>query len=401
METEDDLPTRYEFRNEKYANMSLAELRIEQDRMTAQMRAQFERGDRTQYVAPQLETHRDLIWSLAGQRLDPDSAYPGVLAKLAMNPPTLLDLAREKCEKVYGRSAAAWGRNEVFRAHGAGMAHLGDLFSDFAYHLALSRTPSLLKTPLKITRAVELNNFHASSVGVVEIEAAIEPASSCESRPWQNLVPKASAEELRLISSPVRLHFSEILIQNDDIQAMSRTIESTLISAAQNELRAAFDLLNNDYTLSDGKAAFSPEAGNSVIGTPEQTGLGLAIGALRKQTVNGSPADCEPKFLLCPADHEHAARKIVFAMYGDSNNRAAPEVLPTAYLDRHWYLFSDPEEWPVLVRATLRGENGQSLRLTPGHPKLIEGPQSLVLQGLHTYDYALVSRTGCVRMDFG
>ncbi|TCT20273.1 hypothetical protein [Thiobaca trueperi] len=402
MNTDDDNDAhaaRYEAKDPRVAAMSLAELREAQERLTAGFRAKYERGEDTPYVRPSLEAHRDLFWALAGQRLGED-CYPGVLSKLALNPPSLRDFAREACEALHGRHAAAWDDRQIFAQFGPGTAHLGDLLADFASRLALSRTPSLLKTLLKICRPVELNNYHAGKVGTVELESEIEAADTSEQRPWQNLTPKARAEDLALVRSPIRLFFSEILIANDDIQAIARMVESTLIAAAQNELRAAFALLNQDHTLSDGQPAFHAAGGNSVIGTPEQTGLGLAIGVLRNQIVNGSPADCEPKFLLCPAGSEHAARKIVCAMYGDSNNRAAPEVLPTAYLEKHWYLFSDPEAWPVLARATLRGEGGQSLRLRPGNPKPAEGDRALVLTGSHVYDYAVVSRTGCVRMTF-
>jgi len=340
-----------------------------------------------------LDAHGQILAARAGHQAQ--HLHPLAADALADgNSPSLVDLARAYAVGAFGPSARSWDVRQVL---GASTDHLGNLLGDFAARVALSRQPALLDPLLKVARPVELSTYHDAHVGVVELEAGIDTASS-SMRAWQNLLPSGTAEELALRSSPVRIRFPEWIVVNDDINAIDRTIEAASIAAAQNELTAAMSLLNTDFNLSDGSAAFNTDDGNAITGAAKSSGgLDSATAALRAQTINGKSADCAPRFLLVPGDDEFTARAAVRAAYGDNG---PVEVIATAYLSTYWFLTASPDAWPWLVRATMRGSGGVSLRFSPDRPNEREGSRDLILSGMHTFDYAITSRVGAVRIAF-
>jgi len=308
--------------------------------------------------------------------------------------PSLLELAERYLIATQGEHVRGGDMRSVLAAS---TDHLGDLLEGLASRIALSRQPALLDPLLRFTRAVELNNYLESSAGTVELATEINAADE-RMRPWQTLQPSGSAESLALRSSPIRIRFPEQLVVNDDVNAIERTLEAAAIASAQNELESAFSLLNNDVVLADGANAFSAAAGNAIAGSSKDaSGLNTAVGTLRKQVINGKHADVQFRYLLVPADDEITATKLIRDIYGDTN---AVGVIATAYLDQYWYVAGDPDAWPWLLRATMRGRNGVSLGFQRDMPNDREGSRDLVLSALHTYDFAIASRIGAVRMAF-
>lgn len=342
--------------------------------------------------------HGQILAEMAGRRIPAEDWHPLALEMTENgSAPSLVDMARAAAVKVYGDHAAAWDARQVLASGGAGSDHLGDLLSGLAHRLVLGRQPALLGPALKLCRGVELQNYQTSTVGTVELAAGIEPPTGAN-RPWQKLVPSGRAEQMALRSAPVRVRFSEILLLNDDINLVQHTLDAAGTSAAQSELSALFSLLNTDVALQDGTPAFHADHGNALAGqTKNLAALDAAVSALRAQVVNGRPADCAPRYLVVPAGDELAARALVRQAYGES---AEVEVIASSYCETYWWLFSDPGVWPVLLRGTGRGTGGVSLRFMAGRPNADEGNRDLVLEALHTFDYAIASRVGAVRIGF-
>ena len=103
--------------------------------------------------------------------------------------------------------------------------------------------------------------------------------------------------------------------------------------------------------------------------------------------------------LLVPSVDEVTARALVATL---SNTRDVLEVVSVApeYLSTgSWYLFADPEDFPVILRGTLSGHDGQSLSWGSGELREGDAFGSLRMDAIHSVGYAAVSRCGAVRID--
>lgn len=326
----------------------------------------------------------------AGLRVD--NPHPIVEARAAGDWP-LVRVVREYMSR-YNPAVAQSDDRDVL-AMAVGTEILPSLLVDVANGTTLVRLPALLAKALKITHALELNNYLPNAAAAFEVDA-IDAATPNFSE-WKTLKPRGTAELLGLGSSPIRLRFTEQLtLRDDSVNAVAGIVSATATAAAQNELVACFGLLEANPTLADGDALFISGNTSATTGAPSTTTLEPAIATLRKQQLNGRNCDADPANLICSADHEGAARAAVRTIYGDDS---PVSVVATSYLGTGaWYLQAAPAIWPTVARATMTGTQGISLRFGAGRANAREGTNDTILESLHTYKFGAVSRVGIVRV---
>ena len=364
--------------------MSLEELRAEQERIAANYR-KTGRAQPRHREADLVQAHAEI---LAARTRNAAVSHP--IAETAMaggRQPSLIDLGRTWASNRHGPEAMAWDDHKVMAY--ASTPHLSEVISATANNVVLSRAGELLNVPLRLCRAVSLADYKPTSVGTLHLEAAVSMPSTALNE-WEAITPMASAGQLRLKIAPLRIRFSEILLANDDVEAMSRTVEATMMAASQNEAKLFISLLTGSTNLADGQPWFGTD--NSA------TTLAAGMAKMRTQAINGQPSDARPVFYLVPASEEAAAREAVAKM---SNGNSVPlEVIPTGHLGTGAasFLFANPSIWPSCARGTMRGSNGVSLRFQPGSPNEGESSRDAILEGLHTVGFEPISRLGVVKI---
>jgi hypothetical protein len=375
---------------EHIRQMSLEELRAEQERIAANYR-KTGRAQPRHREADLVQAHAEILaHATRGNRVH----HPIAEEKLANGGhPTLLDMGRTWAANRHGPEAMGWGDREVLAY--ATSEHLAEVMTVNANSIIMARAPELQRIPIRLSRAVSLPDFKPVSVGTLTLDAAL-PEPDQKLREWAAVKPTVSAGYLQAGMSPLRIRFSEILITNDDTESMARTIEAALLAASQNETRMFCRLLTDNVELPDGDPWFN--ASNTALGSiASDSALAAAMQRMREQTVNGAPADFRPRYWLVPSSQEFNALDAVKTV---SVDKPIVEVIPSAFLPSGTggYLFADPAAWPAVARGTLRGSNGVSLRFSPGSPNEVESARDAILEGMHNVGFAPVSRLGVIRI---
>ena len=306
---------------------------------------------------------------------------------------TLVEMGRSWAANMHGPEARAWSDHQVLAY--ASSAHLSDVMSVNANSIIAARAPELQRIPIRLSRAVSLPDYKPLSVGTLTLDASI-PEPKLVLDEWHSVTPTVTVGFLQCGMAPIRIRFSEILLTNDDTEAMARTVEATLLAASQNETAMFIRMLTTNANLPDGAAWFN--ANNTVLGgAANASSLAAGMQKMREMKVNGLPADFRPRYWLVPSSDEYNALEAVREV-----SVAAPlvEVIPTAHLaaGSGGYLFADPAAWPAIARGTLRGSGGVSLRFAPGNPTEAESHRDAILEGLHSVAFAPVSRLGVVKI---
>ena len=343
------------------------------------------------------QAHGEILAAMSGCHLGADIHPLTEKALRDGGAPSILGLARDYCTAMHGAEANRWDDRAIL-AQAVSTGHLADALADVANNAILDRAPRLLGKLLAITRPVELRDFRAANVSAVELDAELPSPQILEGQMWQKVTATSAAEDLQLATVPLRLRFSEQLAVNDNVDALARTVEAAQIASAQNELTTCFDILTTNGNLSDGSALFDAAFGNLISGQSKAaSALNNAADALRSQQVNGKNCDADPRILLVPSSDEATARALV---RDASIDAGWMRVIGTSYVSSEWYMFSDPRDWCIVARGTLRGSDGQSLRFSAGAANAKESIRDVILEGMHSVDYAAIGRIGCVRVEF-
>ena len=336
---------------------------------------------------------REILAFNAGERL-PTEPHPLTTQRLQSRSQWhVLDLARDILAASHGDHVLALDERQI---HAAAIAShvISDLYADTANARVLRRQPRLLDKVIRWTRPLEISNYLPTTAATIELEGGIG-TPSIHPQEWQTVQPVAAHEAVALAMVPIRLRFTEQMIVDDDVNAVTAILDAVVNSAAQAELNAAFSVLNTAGNLSDGESLFI--ASNTVEGQSKNAAaIDAGIAKLRAQNLNGQAADIEPDILLCPAADEATVRTIVHNLGGDG----WITVIGTSYLTAGaWYLAGDPEVWASVTRATMAGSNGASLRFQAGALVGSEGARDATIGGFHAYRYQAVSRTGLVKIE--
>lgn len=159
---------------------------------------------------------------------------------------------------------------------------------------------------------------------------------------------------------------------NDDLSVLQDFTNRAAIRVAHDENRLVYSLiLNNGPTLKDGNALFTTGRTNKAAsGTAlDETNLGLAVAAMRKQTsADGLILNVAPRFLIVGPDREVAARQLLVTITptksSDVNIFAGTMdvVVDANITGNRWYLFADPALYPSIVYGYLTGHEGPQMR---------------------------------------
>jgi len=338
-----------------------------------------------------VEAHSQVLAHRWGDRRPPQDRHP--------HANELLDLGRLPGERdlildYLGPQARAWSPGEVLAA---GTQHVSEVLTNTVNGRVFGRMPRLIDKVLKITAPTEVADFRPAPTGTVELDVAIDsPTEALQN--WTTATVRSTAENLQLRIRPIRVRYSEQLRVNDSIGVLQAHVDAIMTAAGQNEATDVFSILTDGVTLADGSDLFDATAGSLVTGqSKDAAGLNAGLAALRGQQYNGKNADVEPRYLLCPAGDELTVRALVAS---GSTSADFVEVIPSAYVAAgDWILMGEPAVWPVVVRATQAGSNGQSLRFGPGSPNEREGLRDLVFEGSHVVDFGAIGRVGICKIE--
>ncbi len=281
---------------------------------------------------------------------------------------------------------------------GFGTDHLGDVLANTANRVVLETAPAMLNMVNAITRGVEVRDYRPSSAGTIHLNVELGLPTASDFQQYQSVMPKGQAETLALRVAYVRERITPMVVANDDVSGIAAIHQAVVTASMQAEIAMLAALLNNAVTLNDGAALFTSAAGNLLQGqSKDMAALNGAANLLRAQVRNGRAIDADPAVLVVPAADEISARKLVAEATGQKDWVA---VYGSAYIDAgSWVLFADPAVWPVIVRGTLRGSNGQSLKFYREEITADDPAGSVILGASHSIDYAAVSRVGAVKIE--
>jgi hypothetical protein len=271
------------------ARMSPAELAAELEAAKAAYRTKPKRAPRHR-EADLVQAHAEILANRSrGNRV----SHPIAEEMLANGgQPSLMAMARTWAANMNGPEAHNWSDHQVLAY--ASSSHLSEVMSVNANSIVMSRAPELQRIPIRLSRAVSLPDYKPMSVGTLTLDAAI-PEPSLALDEWNSVTPTVTVGYLQAGMAPLRIRFSEILIQNDDTEAMARTVEATLLAASQNETAMFVRLLTTNGNLPDGQPWFSDF--NTVLGSSASvTSLAAGMQKMREMTVNGLPADFRPRY---------------------------------------------------------------------------------------------------------
>lgn len=182
-----------------------------------------------------------------------------------------------------------------------------------------------------------------------------------------------SGETYRVVTRGRTTKLTRVMIINDDLRAFLRIPIMFGLAARRMEADAVYSLINSNPMMSDGKLLFSADHRNIETTTKETiSSAGLTAGrtGMRKQKgMAGELLDVVPTILLTPTvqetDSEVLLRSTALPNANFSSgvhNPWANKLQPVSdpRLDAAsltaWYLFADPNIYPVIEVAYLEGE---------------------------------------------
>lgn len=164
------------------------------------------------------------------------------------------------------------------------------------------------------------------------------------------------------------LSITDVLVQNDDLQAFTRLGALYGAAAARLESSLVYSILTGAHTMADGKALFHADHGNlAAAAAIDVAGLSAARKLMRKQKgLDGQDyLDLAPAFLICGPDQETAARQILSAqVVPNSINEVNPFqssmqlIVDPRIEGNQWYLASSPANIDTIEVAMLEGMTG-------------------------------------------
>lgn len=189
------------------------------------------------------------------------------------------------------------------------------------------------------------------------------------------------AEELRLYTYARRLVITRQALINDDLSVFERVFASFGARAAALANSLAYAVINDNPTMSDGKALFHADHGNmagtaSALSFANTDNLGVARAAMRKQRdSSGMPLNIMPRFLIVGPDSEKEAALILNSMAavsysggsgyvaqsGNAFAGSAQLVVDANVPDTRWFLAASPVVAPVVEVIFLDGKRTPTL----------------------------------------
>lgn len=178
-----------------------------------------------------------------------------------------------------------------------------------------------------------------------------------------------SAETIQVAKYGRAVHLSDILIQNDDLQAFTRLPQLFGAAAARLESKMVYtDLLLANPTMADGKALFHADHANLASASAiDVAGLSAARKLMRAQKgIDGQDyLDLMPSFLVVGPDKETEAKQMLSAqMVPNSINEVNPfmgslQLIVDSRIDGNkWFLVASPSSIDTIEVAYLDGMAG-------------------------------------------
>ncbi|MGH1371140.1 MAG: ClpP-like prohead protease/major capsid protein fusion protein [Cellvibrionaceae bacterium] len=164
---------------------------------------------------------------------------------------------------------------------------------------------------------------------------------------------------------------------NDDLDALSRIPMLQGSQVAETESEVVWDLILNNAKMSDGKALFHADHGNTGTGIIAKAGLNSMRTKMRtqKKPDGKTPINLAPKFLIVPAALETTAQEHLATITANQASSVNPfansmELLVEARLDansdKKWYGAADSNRIDTIEYSYLEGEEGAYLETRQG-----------------------------------
>lgn len=286
-------------------------------------------------------------------------------------------------------------------------SQFGDILTSTARGIAAARLggSELFELLARCCQDVEVTNFNAESFSIVDLDSQEMPAATTGDDFWP-IMPRILGEAVRVFTRPVRLVLTEQVLLADDRGFIKAAIAGYIDGCHRAEQRHLASLLHANPNLSaDGEPLFSEAAGND-----KEVGFELALDTLEyllrtTPTEAGHPANARLATILTPPAWEGP---INAALAAKRPPEARPRVLANVYAPSvmRLYGFGDPDYFPAIARARLRGSSRDAVNfpnIAPGAwldrttGKLHHVP-GISLEATHSVGIWPVSRVGVVRV---
>lgn len=179
------------------------------------------------------------------------------------------------------------------------------------------------------------------------------------------------AESIQVAKYGRVVHMTDVLIQNDDLNAFARLPQLFGASAARLESSLVYGVLTGNPLMADGKALFHADHGNlAAAAAIDVAGLSAARKLMRKQKgLDGMDyLDITPAFLVVGPDQEVAARQILSSQMipntvGEVNPfTASMQLIVDPRIEGNkWFLIASPSTVDTIEVAMLEGMSGPEM----------------------------------------
>ncbi|MBQ0719121.1 MAG: hypothetical protein KBT88_12185 [Gammaproteobacteria bacterium] len=232
-----------------------------------------------------------------------------------------------------------------------------DFKNVFADTLAIISSQSFTQnmSHRELCSILEMPNFNEHSFPKVGVAFTLEKRTEgAESKNVINLLPGSGlTSKVDTYSKQIKL--SREVLANDEIEAITAHFSAGGTAALRTEKTLAYGLLESNPTLGDSEAMFHTSHGNLMTAaTFDLAAIGLAVAAMRRQTLQGSSeaADLKARFLVVSPELEAEALAIVHL------NGLGLEVVSSPLIGAlNWYLLADPSVAPVIGLLLLDKKN--------------------------------------------
>ncbi len=325
------------------------------------------------------------------------------LTKDGHNELTFLDLAASSMELAFGRVPEITGDGFGVIVQALSTPDLPAVIEETARGISRDRKSDLLDSILALSHQAEVRDYRAESYSMVDLDGLQAPdATTMADYTFAHV--KVNGEAINAYSLFCRILISRQCLVNDDRNYVKAAINAFLASAHRNEMDMIVIAIETNANLADGSPLFHGDTGNLTVAALDAAGLGTAFSTLRAQpTESGDKSDATPHAMLVHSDDEVAALALVETL----PDARRPQVVSTSRLANSdaWYLFANPELYPVIGRVRLEGSNPNAVSFAGFEEAVMRDPETggniafngVALPATHSVGFNVLSRIGACK----
>lgn len=276
---------------------------------------------------------------------------------------SMLDHAAASLERA-GQSTRGLTADEILTRSTLATSDFPSVVQDAFSKVALTAYRAAESPLKKLARKRVLRDFKPTTNVRLSGLGTLEPMT--EAGEFTHGARTEDVSALQLTTYGKALNLTRQLIVNDDAGLLGDMVSAFAQAAANTEAEALARLVTDPFNLSDDKAVFHADRGNT--GTDALTTENIAAA---RQTMRGirdadgvSYLGVTPRYLVVGPEQELAAERLLAAITATTTAEVNPLagklelIVEDRITDDSWFVAADPARFPGLVYAHLAGAEG-------------------------------------------